>query len=116
MIRKTNTENKQPKVAFANKTIKKEIDFDKNTLLEFDYKDVDFENEKSIRIKLSELGHKIWFNKTHCYPSKKYQYKQSFFVKIFNDMDYYTNASSDDIEKYDYVSGEVLIKGLMHEE
>ena len=116
MIRKENTVKKQPKVAFANKTIKKEIDFDKNTLLEFDYKDVDFENEKSIRIKLSDLGHKIWFNKTHCYPSKKYQYKQSFFVKVFNDMDYYTNASSGDIEKYDYVSGEVIIKGLIHEE
>ena len=116
MIRKTNTENKQPKLAFANKTIKKEIDFDKNTLLEFDYKDVDFENENSIRIKLSELGHKVWFNKKHCYPSKKYQYKQSFFVKVFNDMDYYTNAASGDIEKYDNISGEVLIKGLIHEE
>ena len=116
MIRKTNTENKQLKLPFANKTIKKEIDFDKNTLLEFDYKDVDFENEKSIRIKLTELGHKVWFNKTHCFPSKKYQYKQSFFVKVFNDMDYYTNAASGDIEKYDYISGEVLIKGLIHEE
>lgn len=31
-------------------------------------------------------------------------------------MDYYTNASSGDIEKYDYVSGEVIIKGLIHEE
>ena len=49
--RKTNTENKQPKVAFANKTIKKEINFDKNTLLEFDYKDVDFENEKLVEEK-----------------------------------------------------------------
>ena len=55
MIRKTNTKNTHPKVAFG----RKEIDFDENTLLEFDYKDVDFENEKSIRIKLTELGHKV---------------------------------------------------------
>ena len=95
---------------------KSNIDFDKNTLLEFDYKDVDFENEKSIRIKLTELGHKVWFNKTHCYPSKKYQYKQSFFVKVFNDMHYNTNAASGDIEKYEYITGEDLIKGLIHEE
>ena len=95
---------------------KSNIDFDKNTLLEFDYKDVDFENEKSIRIKLTELGHKVWFNKTHCYPSKKYQYKQSFFVKVFNDMHYNTNAASGDIEKYEYITGDVLIKGLKDEE
>lgn len=31
-------------------------------------------------------------------------------------MDYYTNATSGDIEKYGYISGEVLIKGLIHEE
>ena len=95
---------------------KSNIDFDKNTLLEFDYKDVDFENEKSIRIKLTELGHKVWINKTHCYPSKKYQYKQSFFVKVFNDMHYNTNAASGDIEKYEYITGDVLIKGLKDEE
>ena len=95
---------------------KSNIDFDKNTLLEFDYKDVDFENEKSIRIKLTELGHKVWFNKTHCYPSKKYQYKQSFFVKVFNEMHYNTNAASGDIEKYEYITGDVLIKGLKDEE
>ena len=112
MIRKTNTKNTHPKVAFG----RKEIDFDENTLLEFDYKDVDFENEKSIRIKLTELGHKVWFNKTHCYPSKKYQYKQSFFVKVFNEMHYNTNAASDDIEKYEYITGDVLIKGLKDEE
>lgn len=112
MIKKTNTKNTHPKVAFG----RKEIDFDKNTLLEFDYKDVDFENEKSIRIKLTELGHKVWVKKIHCYPSKKYQYKQSFFVKVFNEMHYNTNAVSGDIEKYDYITGDVLIKGLKDEE
>lgn len=73
---------------------KKQIDFEKYKLFEIPYWKVKFENEKSIFITI-DANKGMFINKNNCYKSKKYEYKQVFLIKIFDDFKYEIRDNED---------------------
>lgn len=96
MYQKTKKETK--------KETKKQINFEKYKLFEIPFLRVKFENEKSIFIEIDNAKG-TFINKKYCYNSKKYEYKQVFLIKIFEEMLYELRDSNDWEELQNTITG-----------
>lgn len=111
MYQKKEKETKKQITYQKNKETKKQINFEKYKLFEIPFWRVKFENEKSIFIEIDN-GEGTFINKKYCYKSKKYEYKQVFLIKIFEEMFYELRDNNDWEELHNTISGRKMYEKI----
>lgn len=80
-------ENMKTKQKITTKPGFKEINWDNFKLFEWYLIHVKDEAETFLSIMINEKE-SLTLNKKHCFKIKKYEFKQKFLIKIFNDLQY----------------------------